>query len=77
MRMRVDKSGQNHFAGAVDLDDLAAISLEPSVAQRVLGGADGDDFSAQAQHRAVLNDAKLFQVRPATRAKLSASRCVA
>jgi hypothetical protein len=69
MRVRIYEAGQNQFARAVDLGDLSAISLDPRVAQSVFGGPDGDDLSVQAQHRAILDDAEMSQVRSAPRTR--------
>ena len=60
--MRVHESGQDDLSGAIDLDNFFAILLDPRIAQRVFGLADGDNLSADAQHRAVFDDAEFSEI---------------
>ena len=40
-----------------------AVLLQPGVAQGIFGLADGDDFSAKAENRAIFDDAEFFERR--------------
>jgi hypothetical protein len=59
--MGIHKSGSNYFAGAVDLDELLAMFLDPGIAEGVLGWADGDDLASQAEDGNVLEDAEVLK----------------
>ena len=74
MSMRIDKSREDHLAGAVDLDNLFSILLDPGIAQCVFRLAGGDDFLSYAQNRGILDDAEFSQVSSAARPGLSGSR---
>jgi len=56
--VRIDKPRQDNFARAVDLGNFLAILLQPGIAQRIFRGADGDDLTAEAQDRAIFDDAE-------------------
>ena len=60
--MGIHEAGQDDFTGAVDLSDFLAVLLQPGIAQGVFGGADGNDLSAEAEDRAVFDDAEFVEV---------------
>ena len=59
--MGIDESGQDNLAGAIDFDNLLAMLLDPGIAQGVFGLAGRNNLSTQAQHSAVLYDAKVAE----------------
>jgi hypothetical protein len=65
--MRINKTRQNDFARAIDLENFLAILLQPGIAQGLFGRADGNDLPPQAQNSAVLDDAELPKVGTAAR----------
>ena len=54
MRVRIDKTRQDDATAAVDLDDFLAILLQPRIAQRVFGAADGNNLAADAENGSVI-----------------------
>lgn len=71
--MRIDESGQNDFARAIDLSNFLSILLQPRVAQRVFGRADRNDLPAKAQNRTVLDNVEFFEARAAAWSGLAGS----
>ena len=71
MSVRIDEAGKDYFARAIDLGDFLAILLEPGIAQGVFGRADGNDLPAEAQDRAIFDDAEFFEVGAAARARIA------
>ena len=65
--MRIDKSRQNNFSGAVDLANSLPVPLDPGIAQRVSGRTDRDNFASVAKDGAVRDDAEALQVSPSSR----------
>src|SRR5260221_10399739 len=68
MGMRIHKSGQNNFSGAVNLCNMLAIFPDPDIAQCVFCLADRDNFTAYTKHRAVFDNPQVTQfcVAPGT-----------
>ena len=66
--MGIDEAGQHHAPAAIDLNNLLTILLKPSIAQRVLSGANRNNFPAEAEHSSVLNDSELGKGSTAARA---------
>ena len=60
--MGIDKSRKHYFAGAVDFQNFLAIVLQPLIAEGVFRLTHGDDFSANAQNRAIFDNAQFFQI---------------
>jgi hypothetical protein len=65
MCVGVDKSGDDDFAGAVDLGDLLAMLHDPGIAEGVFGGSDGDDLAAEAENGGIFADPEFFELRTA------------
>ena len=63
MRVRIDEPGQDDLAGAVDLGDAAAISLQPGIAEGVFRSSDRNDLAAQAEDCAIFDDRKILQMQ--------------
>jgi hypothetical protein len=72
--MGIDKSGEDDFSRAIDLGDFFTILLQPGIAERVFGSANGNDFPAEAQDSAVFDDAELSEVRTAAGSGPAGSR---
>lgn len=68
MCVGIDKSGDDDFAGAVDLCDEFAMLLDPGIAKGVFSGSDGDDFAGDAEKSSVFSDAEFSEFMPAARA---------
>ena len=66
--MRIDESGENNFPFAVDFGDFLAVLLEPGIAEGAFDRTNRDNLPAEAENRAVLDDAEFFKVRATTRA---------
>jgi len=71
MSVRVDESGDDDFAGAIDLSDLLAVLLDPRIAKGLFGRADGDDLPADGKNSCIFDDAKFFEVETATRTSMN------
>jgi hypothetical protein len=71
MGVGIYKSGKYNFVGAIDLENLFVVFLQPGIAQGVFRRADRDDFSAEAEYSGILNDAEFFQVRTAPWTRLA------
>ena len=69
--MRIDKTRQDDFARAVDLDKFLTVPLQPGIAQRVFGLSDGNDLPAEAENGAILDDAEFFEVGTAAGSRLA------
>src|ERR1035437_8893068 len=72
--VRIHKAWENIFARAVDLGNLAAILLQPGIAQRFLRGADGNDFPPPAQDSPFFDDAQFLQVGTTARTRAARGR---
>ena len=57
--MRIHETRQYDFSRAVDLGNTLAVLLSPRIAQRVFRLAPGNNLPANAQHRAVFDNAKV------------------
>src|ERR1700733_8802592 len=66
--MRIDKAGQNNFAGTVDLDNFLTILLQPGITQRIFGRANGNDLPAEAKDSSIPDDAEFSKVGTTARA---------
>ena len=62
MGMRVDESGEDDLASAVDLGDCLSVCLQPGIVQGIFGLADGHDLSANAEYRTVMKNAEFSQI---------------
>jgi len=69
--MRIDESGDDDFAGAVDFVDLPVVLLYPGIAEGVFGRANRDDLPANGENSSILDDAELVEVSAAARSRLS------
>jgi hypothetical protein len=68
MGVGVDESGQSHFAGAIDFNQLLSIFLDPWITPRFARSADRDNLSTDAEDGAIFNDPKLVKFMAASRA---------
>jgi hypothetical protein len=57
--MRIDKAGQHHVPGTIHFFYSLAISLQPGITQGISGRTDRDDFSAETQDGAILDNAEI------------------
>jgi hypothetical protein len=64
MSVRVNEARQHHLAATIDLDNVLAIFLNPRIEEHILGPADRNNLSAQAQDSAIFNEAELAKLRP-------------
>jgi hypothetical protein len=64
--MRVNESGQNNFAAAVELNNL--ILPNPSIPQSIFGFSNRYNLAARAQHSPIFNNAEFLQFFPSPRA---------
>jgi hypothetical protein len=62
MSVRIDKSRQNYFACAIDLNKLPAVFLHPGIAECISRLAERNDLSAKANHRSIPDDSKFAQI---------------
>ena len=69
MRVRVYTSWNYDLPGGIDLIDLLAMLLNPGIAERLFGGANGDNLSADGENCGVFDDTEFIELRPATRAR--------
>jgi hypothetical protein len=72
--MRIDKAGEDDFAGAVDLGNTLSIFLNPGIALRVFCGAHRNYLAAMAEHGSVWNDAEFLKIPSATWDSLRSQR---
>src|SRR5713101_7039269 len=69
MSVGIDEPGQNNLTLTVNLDDSLAILLEPGIAQRVFGVADGNNLPADTKDGSVFYDAEFAEFRAAAWAR--------
>jgi hypothetical protein len=64
--VRIHKSRQHHLPGAIDLDDLFSIFLNPGIAERVLRLADRNNLPTKAKNGGIFEDGEFFQIGAAS-----------
>lgn len=69
MRVGINKSRDYNFTGAIDLRELLSMFPDPGIAQRIFRCADRNDPAADAEHRAMAENAEFLQFRSAARAR--------
>lgn len=72
--MRIDESGEDNFARAVDLKNSLAVLLQPGIAQGIFSCADRNDLAAEAEDGAVFDDAEFFKAGTAAWAGCAGGR---
>ena len=60
--MRIDKAGQHHAASTIDLDDLLAVALQPTIADRILRGPGRDDLPTDAENGSIFNNSQVGKI---------------
>ena len=54
---------EDDFARTVNLSELAAVLLEPGIAQRVFAFAHGNNLASETKQGSVFDDAEFFELR--------------
>ena len=68
MSVGVDEPRQRYLADTVDFDQALAVLFNPGIAQRLAGGADRNNLSADTEHSSFLDDSELVKFRTASEA---------
>src|SRR5579863_3649096 len=74
MSVGIDKTWQNDFTRAVDLENFLTILFQPRIAESVFGFANRNNFAADAQDSTIFDHAKLSEVGAAARSRLAGRR---
>ena len=71
MSVGVNKTRRNHLIFAVDLDDVLAVFLKPSISETLLRGADRHNFAGIAENGGTFDNSEFFEIPPAARTRLA------